>query len=321
MRITCISLNSCVDRILLAENFRIGSHCQARLLSEQPAGKAVNVARLLATLGVSNRLVALVGEDRCAFFRRHLGRLPRLRVNLISASVRTRMNTTILEQRARIETHIREQGEELPARAWRALGRALADDRSAWVVFCGTLPPGLKAKQFGDLLRCLQRAGKKTAVDASGSALAEALRAGADLIKPNRAELAELLGRSGRQAQRLDLAAAAAHLRREQPQVEILASDGENGAYFVGADGAWHAKATGACQIVSTVGAGDALFAGFLWGMVRQETRAQCLRRAILVATASLACPAAGEIEQRLLRHPGRLGIRVWCLDRQRLPP
>ena len=83
-----------------------------------------------------------------------------------------------------------------------------------------------------------------------------------DLVKPNVGELAEVCGTSLSTVGAV--AAAAADLRRRGARA-VLASMGSDGALLATDAGVWFARAD-LTTIVSAVGAGDTLLAGFLLG-------------------------------------------------------
>jgi 1-phosphofructokinase len=103
-------------------------------------------------------------------------------------------------------------------------------------------------------------AGVQVAVDASGPALLAAVDAAPVLIKPNREELAEAVGRP---VDSVGDAVEAAQKLRERGAGSVLASLGADGAVLVEDDGVTIGDAPVA-GARSTVGAGDALLAGFL---------------------------------------------------------
>jgi 1-phosphofructokinase len=98
------------------------------------------------------------------------------------------------------------------------------------------------------------------AVDTSGAALERVLAAGPDLLKPNEAELTEVVGSRLRTLG--DVVSAADKLRSHGVGA-VLVSLGPNGAILVDDAGAVHGE-NGVVVPRSTVGAGDALLAGFL---------------------------------------------------------
>jgi 1-phosphofructokinase len=129
-----------------------------------------------------------------------------------------------------------------------------------WLAGCGSLPAGVPVDLYARLATDARRAGVRTAIDTSGPALRAAVAAGPDLVKPNAHELAEI---TGRDLDTLgDVVDAAGRLRAQGVRA-VLASLGADGAVLVDEQGALHAEAP-VPRVVSTVGAGDALLAGFL---------------------------------------------------------
>src|SRR6185295_13642446 len=134
-------------------------------------------------------------------------------------------------------------------RLLRAVAEHVRD--ADWLVCAGSLPGGLAANWYGELVELGHRNGVRVAVDTSGGALSESLSAGPDLVKPNVHELAELTGRVPRTLG--EVIESAQEVRRRGAQT-VLASLGGDGAILVDATGAvWgHAPVD---KVVSTVGA------------------------------------------------------------------
>ena len=121
-------------------------------------------------------------------------------------------------------------------------------------------PPAFPHGWYGELVELGRRHGVRVAVDTSGEPLTQSLSAHPDLVKPNVHELAEL---TGAVPPTLGEVIEAAHEVRRRGARTVLASLGADGAVLVDADGAvWgHAPVN---RVVSTVGAGDAMLAGYL---------------------------------------------------------
>src|SRR5207247_5139245 len=66
---------------------------------------------------------------------------------------------------------------------------------AVWILGCGSLPQGAPG-DFYARLAALGSPHRRVAIDASGPSLRAAAAAGVALIKPNRAELEELVGRA-----------------------------------------------------------------------------------------------------------------------------
>jgi 1-phosphofructokinase len=182
---------------------------------------------------------------------------------------RTRSNLTLAEPDGTV-TKINEPGPVLSAEELETLGAEILRlaDAAEWVVLSGSTPPGLTDEAFGELCRRLVDAGARLAVDTSGPPLRAAVDAGAALVKPNREELAEVVG--DRIDSLGDVVAAARRLR-DWGAGAVLASLGQHGAVLVDAAGV----VAGDCPVGrprSSVGAGDALLAGFLAASVAART-------------------------------------------------
>jgi len=175
-----------------------------------------------------------------------------------------RTNITVAEPDG-TTTKLNEPGPRLtPAEVDRLRHAVLeAAGPGCWVVCCGSLPGGVEATFFADLVAPLHARGARVAVDTSGDALRAVLAPGSnapDLIKPNHDELAEAVGRA---LPTLGDAVAAARELRGRGVGTVLASLGADGAILVDAAGAVHGEAR-VERPRSTVGAGDAMLAGFL---------------------------------------------------------
>jgi 1-phosphofructokinase len=129
-------------------------------------------------------------------------------------------------------------------------------------------------------------AGIRLAADTSGPALRLAVHAGAALVKPNRDELAEAVGR---ELPTLDEVVQAAHELRSWGAGAVLASLGADGAVLVDDDGVVVGSAP-VDRPRSAVGAGDALLAGFLAAGAKGT---EALTEALAWAAAAVSLPGS----------------------------
>ena len=172
----------------------------------------------------------------------------------------TRVNVSLVEPDGTV-TKVNEPGPRLePEDVDAILAAASAILGSGWIVGCGSLPPGASEDFYARLVASAAPRGRRVAIDTSGGALGAAVCAGATLIKPNGAELEELVKRP--LATVGDVVTAARELIARGCGA-VLVSLGPDGAVFVDADTTAHAEAS-VDGVVNTVGAGDALLAGFL---------------------------------------------------------
>jgi 1-phosphofructokinase len=285
--IVTLTLNPSVDRTVEVETLARGEVMRALGVRVDPGGKGINVSRALAAHNLPTRAVVTVGGAE----GEHLVTLLRdtgIEIVPVRIEGAIRSNITVVEPDG-TTTKFNEPGAQLSADELAAVFAAVkaAVDSADWLVASGSLPPGTPATVYADLVRSLAGTGTSVAVDTSGPALEAVLAAGPTLVKPNRDELAEV---TGRQSRTIGDVVEAAQRLRELGAGAVLASLGADGAVLVDADGAVHGR-TPAIPQLSSVGAGDAMLAGFLAGGGKG---ADALAEALAWGAAAVLQPGSG---------------------------
>jgi 1-phosphofructokinase len=253
----------------------------------RPAGKALNVSYALAWMGWGSVAAGLWGRDDYDEMEKTVERLGgRIDVQMTAAEGRTRQNITVVDTLNRRDMHLRRRSDLASESSLRQLNTDLSKlvHEGDVCVFAGAMPVGELLEPTVDLVRTCHHLGARIAVDAHGPALKSIVEAGLPwLISPNVAELRELLGSAVEDAPET-LAEAGRRLLNGMDMV--LISRGEKGALIVAKDGAWngHCKTHGA--VLSTVGCGDYLLAGFLAGTCETGDPSAALAKGLKVATA-----------------------------------
>ncbi|MEA4945366.1 MAG: 1-phosphofructokinase [Propionicimonas sp.] len=287
--IVTLTPNPSVDRTVSISSLERGSVMRAFQTREDPGGKGLNVSRALALHGTATAAVLPIGG---VYGRLMLDLLEPLDVQVEPVRIRQaiRANIAIVEPDG-TTTKINELGPQLRDDELDALRDAVrrASGTATWVVCCGSLPPGVADGFYADMVRSCQADGLKVAVDSSGGPLVAALAAGPDLIKPNRVELAEAVGR--------DLPTVGAVVDAARTLIAagigtVVISLGRDGALLVDASEVIQATAR-VSQPLSTVGAGDALLAGYLHAVSSGSDAATALRTAVAFGAAAVALPGS----------------------------
>jgi 1-phosphofructokinase len=309
--IVTVTLNPSLDRAIDIERLMRGRVIRAAHARLDPGGKGVNVSRALLANGVPSQALLPTGGDEGQQLVRML-RAEGVDLAVVPVAGNTRSNVTLAEPDGTV-TKINEPGPTLSPAEFDAITKqALAmADGADWVVVSGSLPPGLAEEEFGHLCESLVRAGVRVAVDTSGPGLRAAAKAGVRLVKPNRDELAEVAGRSlGSIADVVD----AAQVLRSWGAGGVLASLGAEGAVLVDDDGvlSGHSPVE---RPRSSVGAGDALLAGFLAAGARGRV---ALAHALAWGAAAVSLPGSRmPTPNDIKQHPAQIHLP----DRTRLLP
>ena len=258
--IVTVTPNPSLDRTLEVEELLRGEVLRAYADRSDPGGKGVNVSRALVANGHPSRAVLPLGGadgELLASLLESLG----IEVAAVPIADAIRSNVTVVEPDGTV-TKLNAPGPRLSAVEVEALlERAVAAaDGTGWLVASGSLGPGTPDDLYARLAAAVRPVGVRVAVDTSGPALERVLAARPDVLKPNEEELSEVTGVVPETLG--DVVLAANHLRSKGVGA-VLVSLGPRGAVLVDGGEALHAESD---VIVprSTVGAGDALLAGFL---------------------------------------------------------
>lgn len=299
--IVTVTANPAIDRLLaLGEPLERGGVVRTEDSVDQPGGKGINVARVVAAAGAPVTAVFPAPEhDSLLRALEHAdASLPHVAVPVAH---RVRVNITLAEPDG-TTTKLNAPGAPLDDAETARLTAAVQDSARAatWVALCGSLPAGLPVHWYADLTRSLRERGALVAVDTSGAPLDAVLadpRSAPDLVKPNADELVDLLGtdRVTAAALEADHALAAEHaqkLRDTRGPRMVLLTLGSAGAVLATADGSWFAAAP-RVRARSTVGAGDSSLAGFLLAWESGLDAPACLEHAVRHGSAAAALPGS----------------------------
>src|SRR5262245_36387024 len=267
--ILTVTPNPSVDRTVFLELLIAGSVNRIVRSWSEPSGKGVNVALALRTHGNRVRAILPIGGSVGAQLRQMLTNAGLDTVEVpVAGEIRSNVSLT---QADGAVTKINEAGPCLDDAETAAIIGAVARnlDGADWLVCAGSLPAGVPVDLYAQLAELGHSARIPVVVDSSGSPLAASLPAGPDLIKPNEHELAELVDAN---LDTLGDVVDAAEEIRNRGVGAVLASLGGDGVVLVDASGALHGEAP-VPRVVSTVGAGDALLAGYLSTASSREHR------------------------------------------------
>ncbi|MGV9317960.1 1-phosphofructokinase [Streptomyces sp. NPDC003660] len=258
--ILTVTPNPSLDRTYEVPALERGEVIRASGERMDPGGKGVNVSRAVAAAGRRTLAVLPLGGAPGALIAELLD-AQGIEVAPVPVAGATRSNIALAEADG-VLTKINAPGPELtPAEEESLLDTVRTHSADAgWIACCGSLPLGLAPSWYADVVARAHSGGARIALDTSGPALLQALRARPDVVKPNAEELSAAVGRP---LSTVGDAVKAAEELRAMGARAVLASLGADGQLLVEDDGAWFGTARVAA-VRSNVGAGDSSLAGFL---------------------------------------------------------
>ncbi len=273
-KVVTVTLNPALDLTGSLATIALGSVNVVDKGSLHPAGKGVNVAKVLAELGADVTVTGLLGADNqepfCQLFEQ-MGATDKF-VRVAGAS---RINVKLVEKNGQV-SDINFPGVAVTAANILAFEKTLFELAVTHDVFviAGSLPQGITPEMCANWLEKLHKLGKKVLFDSSKTALDAGLDAHPWLVKPNDEELAEWAGKAlETQQQCMEVAEQIA----TKGIANVVVSLGAKGVMWFNHEGWLHAQPP-KMDVISTVGAGDTLVAGLCWGEINQHSKAQSLQ-------------------------------------------
>jgi 1-phosphofructokinase len=203
-----------------------------------------------------------------------------------------RVNIKVYEQDKAVVTELNEKGNTISPHAFEQLEAKIEElsRRSSYMVFSGSVSPGMQSDTYQKLIGILWRSQCKAVLDADGDLLKMGILAKPFLIKPNLFELELLVGRKMDNLE--DIRKVCGELIETGIGI-VAVSLGAGGALIVDKHAAFYAPALD-IPVKSTVGAGDSMVAGLLLGLENRKSLGEILRLGAASAASSISREGTG---------------------------
>lgn len=284
-----VTLNPALDYIMHVEHFeknRINKTSSELLL---PGGKGINVSIVLHNLGMSSTALGFIAGFTGQEIRRKLQGLGVTDDFIELPDGHSRINMKICSHE---ETELNGMGpiiDEISLlKLYTQLDRLVTGDV---LVLAGSIPASLPDSIYQDIMKRVEAKGVMTIVDARKDLLENVLELRPFLIKPNNFELAELFGLE-ELWDKQEVLRYAKELQ-ERGARNVLVSMAGAGAVLAAEDGNTYESPAPDGTVINSVGAGDSMVAGFLYGLLTTESFEQAFYT-------GLACGSASAFSEQL---------------------
>ncbi len=287
--VVTVTLNPAIDRTVTVRNFAAGAVNRAESAESSPGGKGVNVALTLADVGHRVSGTGFLGAANAGAFESVFAERG-VDDGFVRIAGSTRVGIKIVDPETQETTDLNFPGLTPSETEQRELLARIDAVEAEWFVIAGSLPVGVSGDFYREVILRLRGRGAHVILDASGEALRRGLEAGPTVVKPNVAELEELVGQS--LVSEAEVAEAARVLVLDGVELAVI-SMGERGAIFVTASEAILAVPP-TVRVASTVGAGDAMVSGVVSARLRGLSLADTARLATAFSVHALQRIGAG---------------------------
>ena len=302
MEVITITANPAIDMTIHVDGWQRDTVNRAQAVDITVGGKGLTVAINLADAGISTSATGFMGADNeerfVRTFKQH---------GVIDHCIRvpgeTRTCVKIVDGSNGETTDINPAGlfvpEEYQQQLWDYIDQHVGTARV--LMMGGSLPAGIDKNLYARIVAKYSGKFEYIVVDSSGKALMETMNADIlpDMIKPNIHELQEMCGRE--LPTDADIIAEARNYIARGMKIVVVSMGGQ-GAWFITKNEAVHAKPP-RVRVTSTVGAGDAMVAGTIRGLLLGRDMAEMARTATAYSASNIEhvgtfLPSQQRIEQ-----------------------
>lgn len=286
--IVTLTMNPAVDKTILVPRLEAGQVHRVRESQLDPAGKGINVSRLVDRLKWPTIAFGFLAGEVGLLVERTLAE-EGVPSHFLRVLGQTRLNVTVFDEELGQGTSFYDQGPWVAPERLQALQRDLEPWLKATKLFvlAGSLSPGIPDGAYAELIRLARSAGVRPILDAAGEPLRLGVAAGPYLVKPNVQEAEELLGRPLRDVPAV--IAAAREIAGLGVEVALI-SMGARGAVAASGAQTWLAVPP-TVERRSTVGSGDSMVAGLAVALAGDGTLVDALRLGTAAGAATAMVP------------------------------
>ncbi|MGL5055930.1 MAG: 1-phosphofructokinase [Fusobacteriaceae bacterium] len=269
-----VTLNPAVDYYLSFKEFNEGKLNSAQKAYCLSGGKGINVSKVLKNFKTTNEALGFLGGFTGEFIKTDL-KENGIKFNFVELLEPTRINVKINNNG--LETEIAGVSPEISAIEAALFLESFKAIRSGDIlVLSGSVPKSLKASIYGDIISNLPD-GVKVVLDTRGEAFGIALEKGVFLIKPNQHEIEEYFNKEFKTQDELLLAGK--ELQKLGAE-NVLISLGGAGSVLITKDSIYFGGVPKG-KLISSVGAGDSMVAGFIYGVSKGKTLVEAYKYGI----------------------------------------
>ena len=286
--IATVTLNPSLDKIVTVEELVVDEANRWTSLRRDPGGKGINVSRVVHELGGETIAYGFIGGIDGETLK-HLLQQQGVPFGFTPIKGEIRSNFIITDLKTRRQTRIDAPG---PHISRDELGKLIAKitrikPKPDFLVLAGSVPPGVPADIYRQLIEKAKKSGIKTVLDSDNKWLKEGIRAKPNVIKPNVHEAEELLEVQLRD----EVAIIEAAKALVSKGIEVAAiSRGKDGLIVATKEKVLKVTSP-QVEIRSTVGAGDSAIAGLVLKLSQGHGIEEASQWAAAAGTAATLTP------------------------------
>lgn len=275
-----ITTNPAIDYILKFDKFEDGGTIRATDDEKYPGGKGIMASKILKNLGQKSVNLGFVGGFIGEYIANSIKDLG-LDENFVRIKENSRINVKLKYDK---ETEINAKGPEITKEEVEMFFDSLRDiKKDDIIVISGSLPYSLDSDFYK---KVIEKAGAKFTIDIADKRLLDYLSYKPLLVKPNEEELGHIFETEINEDNLIEYARKLNDLGAQN----VIVSLGPKGSVFVDEKYVYRAKSIDG-KLVNSVGAGDSMVGGFVYGIVNGFEKIDAYKLAAACGSATAFSP------------------------------
>lgn len=275
-----VTFNPSIDYFVSVPDFEPGKTNRTTSEVMIPGGKGINVSLKLAELNIKSTALGFVAGytgEMISDYVKEKG-IESDFVKLKKGNSRINVKITSIDG-----TEINGNGPDIKDEELKMLLEKTDKLKDGDIlVLSGSIPSTLPSDIYSSIMESLKDKDIKTAVDATGKLLTDTLKYRPFIVKPNHHELGEIFNVK---VDNHEDAVKYGLKLQEKGARNVLVSMGKTGSVFISENGETYIKEAVKTDVVSSVGAGDSMVAGFIAGWVKTGNYKDAYDMAVNTAT------------------------------------
>ena len=260
-----VTLNPAIDYYIGMNNFQEGDLNQADTAYTFPGGKGINVSKVLKNFGIESVALGFIGGFTGEYIKKSIKEYGIIE-SFIEIKENTRIN--IKMKTLKDESEIAGKSPLITEEEYNRFIEKIREIKEGdTLVLSGSVPSSLPKNIYANIIKELPK-GVKVVVDTRGETLREVLKEGIFLIKPNNHELEDFFGEKYSNDE--EIIEAGKKLMKLGSE-NVLISLGKDGSILITKEGVYRGNVPSG-KLISSVGAGDSMLAGVLYGIIKEES-------------------------------------------------
>lgn len=285
--IITLTVNPAIDRTISVDRLVFEDRAYIKSSRESAGGRGINASFVIHCFGGETKAIVPAGGESGSHFE-DLVKASGFELIVVPVRSGVRRNLIITDKQG-LTIKLNEPGTSLEKLELTRLEKEIRArlGKASWLLICGSLPPGVPARFYAQLITLARKQGVKTLLDADGEALEAGIAAKPTVVKPNQQEAERLLNTA---------LLTRTHFLQAVQRIQKMGA--ESVILTLGTQGAVGAVDHQMVEVVpprvngiAPIGAGDALAAAFAWAMERRHDFRDALRWGVAAGTASARLP------------------------------